>query len=161
MKIAIVVHSHTGNTYSVVQRLKEKLILAGHSVKVERIETTKETKTSENNLNKITLKSQPDITTYDGLIFAAPVRGFSISPVLAAYLAHIKTLENKKVACIVTEFFPFPWMGGNRAIEQMKNICESKGAMISGTGVINWMSNQREKRTNNLVEEANSWFKGI
>lgn len=158
MKIGIVVHSHTGNTYSVVQKLKEKLIITGHSVNVERLETIDETKTSKNDPNKTTLKIFPDISTYDGLIFAAPVRGFSISPVLATYLRQVKTLENKKVACLVTEFFPFPWMGGNRAVAQIKNICESKGAIVSGTGVINWKNSQREKKITNLLAEAISWF---
>ncbi len=31
MKIGIIVHSHTGNTLSVAQKIKERLVSGGHS----------------------------------------------------------------------------------------------------------------------------------
>ncbi|MDF2592532.1 MAG: hypothetical protein K0S75_1998, partial [Clostridia bacterium] len=37
MKIGIIVYSHTGNTFSVAQRLEEKLTAEGHSVKIEKV----------------------------------------------------------------------------------------------------------------------------
>ena len=37
MNIGIILYSETGNTYSVSQKLKEKLIKAGHSVNIERL----------------------------------------------------------------------------------------------------------------------------
>jgi flavodoxin len=158
MKIGIIVHSQTGNTYSVIQKLKEKLLRAGHSVNVERLETVGGEKTNVKDVTSIQLKTKPDISSYDRLIFAGPVQGASISPVLAAYLNQIASLQNKKVICLVTEFFPYPWMGGNRAISQMKNICESKGASIMGTGIVNWMGIQREKRIEEVVERLSRLF---
>ena len=158
MKIGIIVHSQTGNTYSVVQKLKEKLLSAGHSVNIERLESVGGEKTNVKDATKIQLKANPDISSYDKLIFAAPVQGASISSVLSAYLTQVASLQNKKVVCLVTEFFPYPWMGGNHAISQMKNICESKGASIIGTGIVNWMGRQREKRIEDVVEKLGRLF---
>lgn len=104
------------------------------------------------------METQPDACAYDALVFGAPVRGASISPVMAACLGKLGSLQGKKVVCLVTEMFPYPWMGGNRAIRQMKEICESKGAIICGTGIVNWMGKQREKRISDVVKKLNSLF---
>lgn len=158
MKIGIIIHSQTGNTYSVAQKLKEKLLTAGHSVNIERLETVGGEKTNAKDVTKVQLKTQPEVSGYDGLIFGGPVQGASISLILSAYLTHIVSLKNKKVVCLVTEFFPYPWMGGNHAISQMKKICESKGGVISGTGIVNWMGKQREKRIEDVVEKLSRLF---
>lgn len=155
MKIGIIVHSQTGNTYSVAQKLKEKLLTAGHTVNIERVIPIDDKKEE---IEKIQLKTIPDISTYDALIFGAPVHGASVSPVLAAYLAKIASLQDIKVACFVTEFFPFSWMGGSRAIGQIKEICESKGTSICGTGIVNWMGTSREKKIANMVEKISGLF---
>ena len=158
MNIGILVHSCTGNTYSVVLKLKERLSTAGHSVIIERISPLGGKETYEKDITKIRLEAQPDISTYDALILGAPVRGPSISPVMAACLVQIASLFNKKIACLVTEAFPYPWMGGNRSIAQMKKICESKGATILGTGIVNWMNSNREKNIADTVEKLSSLF---
>lgn len=158
MKIGIIVHSQTGNTYYVAQKLKEKLLTDGHSVNIERIALAGGKQIYEKDITRICLETLPDVCAYDAVVFGAPVHGASVSPVLAVYLSQIASLQNKKVACLVTEFFPYPWMGGNRAIAQMKNICQSKGATINGTGVVNWMSTQREKKIADVVEKLSSLF---
>lgn len=157
MKIGIIVHSDTGNTYSVVQKLKEKLLTGGHSVNIERIAPVGGKK-NEKDVTRIRLETEPNISVYDGLVFGGPVQGASISPVLAACLGKLPSMQGKKVACLVTEAFPYPWMGGNRAIRQMKEVCESKGATVCGTGIVNWMGIQREKRISDVVEKLNSTF---
>lgn len=155
MKIGIIVHSHTGNTYSVAERLKERLMVTGHSLALERVRAFND---EQAKAGSIRLKEVPGISGYDALVFAAPVQGFSLSSVMKAYLTQVPTLKNKKVACFVTEFFPYPWMGGNRAILQMKSLCESKGAEICGTGVINWSSSQRNSMIAQLIERLSSSF---
>ncbi len=158
MKIGMIVHSHTGNTYSVARKLEEKLLMAGHSVRIEQIAPVGGEKTNERDTTKIQLITHPDLCRYDALIFCGPVRGASISPVLAACLAQVTSLKNKKVACLVTEAFPYPWMGGNRAVAQMKNICQSKGGEVCGTGIVNWMGKGREKRIANVIEDLSGLF---
>ena len=153
MKIGIIVHSSTGNTYSVAQKLMEKLKSEGHTVDTKRIEPIGGDNTNISDISKIKFDVQPDVSQYDALLFAGPVRGFCISPVLAAYLALIPSLKGKKVGLFVTQMFPFPWMGGNHAIAQMKNICAAKGAVISETGIVNWKSKKREEKMITVVEK--------
>lgn len=158
MNSIIVVHSLTGNTYSVAKKMKEKLMDNGHSVTIERIEAEGNADKTEGNPNKLHLTSLPDISSYDLVILGGPVRAFSMSPVVAAYLTSIKSLQGKKIILMVTQFFPFPWLGGNRAIAQMKSICKSKGGSVVGTGIVNW---NRRNRENKIVELAESLSKVV
>jgi hypothetical protein len=72
---------------------------------------------------------------------------------MSQYLNNFESLQGKKVACFVTQFFPYPWMGGNNAIKQMSGLCEKKGAIISGTGVVNWKNKRRENMIEDVVEK--------
>jgi flavorubredoxin len=143
MKIGIIVHSCTGNTLCVAQRLQEKLSAAGHSASIQRVSAIND---DESDAQKIRLSQKPDVSAYDVLIFGAPVRGFSLSPVMQAYLSGIGSLANKKTACFLTEFFPSPRMGGNRALKQMVDACRSKGAALYGTGIVNWSNAVKRER---------------
>ena len=155
MNIGIVVHSQTGHTYSVAQKLQENLKKAGQTANIERLIPEDE---KQGDAKKVQLKAIPDISRYDALIFASPVRGFSISPVLAAYLNNINTLKNKKIAIMVTQSFPFPSLGGNQTIAQTKKICESKDAVVCETGIVNWSSKKREKMITEVVEKLSCVF---
>lgn len=150
MKIGIIVHSQTGHTLSVAQKLKERLVEAGHAVSVEQVKAIDD---SQPEINKIQLTEKPDISSYDMLILGAPVRGFSLSPVMAAYLAQCGVIQDIKAGCFVTQSFPYPWMGGNRAIEQFKKLCFSKGAIVCKTAIVNWSAKQREKMIIDAVEK--------
>lgn len=155
MKIGIIIHSHTGNTYTVAIKLQEKLLVTGHLVDIKRLIPVDGEQSYAKNIR---FEKPPDIEMYDVLVFGGPVRGASISPVLAAFLTQIKTLERKTVACLVTQFFPCKWMGGTRAIGQMSEICKSKGAIICGSGIVNWMSIQRDKKISDVVEKLSGLF---
>jgi NAD(P)H dehydrogenase (quinone) len=91
-------------------------------------------------------------------VFGAPVWAFSLSPVLATYLTQLSSPRDKKIACFVTMGFPFAWMGGNRAIALMKKTCESKGATVLATGIVNWSSKRRAKDINDIVEKLGGLF---
>jgi hypothetical protein len=77
---------------------------------------------------------------------------------MIGYLTQVASLQSKKVACLVTQFFPYPWMGGNRAINQMKKICESKGAVVFGSEVINWSSSRRNLKIIEAVDRLGRLF---
>jgi len=151
MKIGIIVHSQTGNTLNVANRLKDKLMSLGHTVNLEQVTAVdgKDKSASKN----ILLKSIPDTSSYDGLIFGAPVWGGSISPVMKAYLSQISSLQGKKVSCFVTHFFPFAFMGGDQAISQFKKCCEFKNGNVSETCVVNWSNKNREKNIAEVIEK--------
>jgi len=155
MKIGIILYSQTGNTYSVSLKLKEKLITAGHSVDIERLKVVGEVRPGTKDIG---FENLPDVEPYDVLVFGSPVQAFSLSSVMASYLTQIVSLQGKKVALLVTQFFPFPWMGGNRTAGQMKKICESKGAVICGAEIVNWSNPSREKRITEVVEKLSKLF---
>ena len=155
MKIGIILYSQTGNTYSVSLKLKEKLVTAGHSVNIERLKVTSEVRLGTKDIKFETLL---DVEPYDALVFGSPVQAFSLSSVMASYLTQIASLKGKKVAFLVTQFFPFPWMGGNRTLGQMKKICESKGAAVCGVAIVNWSNPSREKRITEVVEKLSKLF---
>lgn len=151
MKIGIIVHSHTGNTYSVAERLQNKLLAGGHTVDLRKIEPVGGENTNEVDASKINFDPVPSITGYDSVILCGPVRGFSMSPVLSAYLQKISSLKDQKIDLFVTQHFPYSWMGGNNAITQMKKICVEKGAIINNSGIINWKNKKREAMIEELI----------
>jgi flavodoxin len=155
MKIGVVVFSKTGNTNSVAKRIKEKLLTMGYTVSIEQIAAANDDQTDE---KKVQLRSVPDISAYDAIIFGCPVRGFSLSAVMSAYLSQAAALQDKKVHCFVTQYFPFPFMGGKRAIEQMKNKCQYKGAEVCGTGIINWSNPRREDMIREMIDDIGKIF---
>ena len=149
MNIGIVVYSWSGNTLSVAERLKERLAAAGHTVNLEQVTVVGERKRGA---REFELATKPDVEPYDVVVFGAAVEAFSLSPVLTAYLKEVGSLEGKKVACLVTQQFPYPWMGGNRAIRQMKKLCVAKGGAIDGSAVVNWAESRREKTTAQAID---------
>jgi len=104
------------------------------------------------------LQKLPDIGQYDALVFGSPVQAFSLSSPMSCYLSQVESLQDKKVALLVTQQFPFPWLGGNRAIGQMKKICESKGATVFGSGIVNWSKSNREQKIVEVVDRLSGLF---
>lgn len=155
MKIGIIIFSKTGNTESVGRRLREKLAAQGHTVDIEQITASNDDQMEE---GKIQLRNVPDIKVYDVLLLGSPVRGFSLSAVMSAYISQAAAMQGKKVFCFVTQYFPFPFMGGTRAIEQMKTKCQVKGAEICGTAIVNWSNLRRERMIRDMVENMDILF---
>jgi len=155
MNIGIIVYSQTGNTLSVAKKLEEKLSSAGHSATLEQVKVVGERNQGDRDFR---LETLPDTRPYDALVFGSAVEAFSLSPVLTTYLKQIESLQGKKVACLVTQLFPYPWMGGNRAIRQMRRLCKAKGATVCRSGVVNWMRPRREKTTAKAVDRLNRLF---
>lgn len=153
MEIGIIIHSLTGNTLSVAERLQEKLTADGHDVEIEQLKTIGEENIKETNSANIKLKAYPDPQAHDLLIIAGPVRGASVSPILKHYFSKIGQLEGKPTLLFVTEFFPFPWMGGKHALKQMTALCEEHGAAVIGSGVINWKNPRQEGQIEELLQQ--------
>jgi flavodoxin len=150
MKIGIIIHSHTGNTYSVAEKLQEKLVQGGHKVEMKKLEPVGGEDTNQADISKITFNPLPEVSGYDELVICAPVRAFSISPVLKAFLTRTVSFKDKKVDLFVTQELPYAWLGGNHAISQMKKLCEEKGAIVGKTGIVNW----KNKKKNQMIEDV-------
>jgi flavodoxin len=157
MKIGIIVHSFTGNTLAVAQEIQNKLVLSGHIVEVERIEISGG---EQPNNTQFQIENPPDVNKYDALIIGAPVRGFSVSPVIATYLKQVASLKDKKVFCFITKQLNSYWTGGRRAINTMKDLCEAKEGIVTGTGVIFWKSKNRDQEIELLAERISSQIVG-
>jgi len=155
MNIGIIVYSQTGNTLSVAEKLEERLAAAGHSVALEQVTVAGGRKSGDRDFK---LEALPDVKPYDALVFGAAVEAFSLSPVMTSYLKQVGSLQGKKVACLVTQAFPYPWMGGNRAIRQMRKLCEAEGATVLGSGVVNWAKSRREKTTTEASDRLSKLF---
>lgn len=151
MKIGIIVYSQTGNTLSVAEKLKVALKKAGNEVIIDEIKVVRENK-------DIKFTSIPDISKYECIVFATFTEGFALCPVMNLYLNQLNDLTNKKIAGLVTEYFPYPWMGGNNSIKQMDKVCLSKGKKLAKTGIINWSNKKREEIIGNLVNNFITYF---
>lgn len=155
MNIGIIVFSQTEHTYSIALKLQEKLSEAGHSAKVERVEISGEARPGSKDFQ---FKTTPEVDPYDALVFAAPVQAFSLVLPMKSYLTQIASLQDKKVAFLVTKQLPFYWTGGNQAVNTMKKICESKGGVVCGSGIVVWSSGRREEMIANVVEKLSCLF---
>jgi flavodoxin len=151
MKIGIVIHSYSGNTLSVGEKIKEKLLALNHSVEILKINAVNENPNKYN--PNMTLIDKPDLSSYDFIIFGAMVVGFNLSPVMKIYLKDINSISGKKVSCFLTEGFPFKWMGGTHSLKQFSELLKSKGAEIINTDIVNWMSSKRDSRINEVAEK--------
>lgn len=97
-------------------------------------------------IKDIEFESLPDTGGYDALVLGSPVEAFTLSPVMKRYLSLIASLQGKKTALLVTQHFPYPWLGGNRALRYMKKACRSKGAEVCAEAIINWSSRRRGRQ---------------
>ena len=154
MNIGIIIHSKNGHTYSAALKLQEKLISKNHKVNIEKVTPVGDAHPGVKNLQ---LETKPEVSGYDGLIFAAPVWAFALSPVMATYLSGISSLKGKKIAAFVTMGFPWASLGGNRSIKQLKQSCEAKGGTVMTTEVIT-RSAQDEKIVGDVVEKLSGMF---
>jgi flavodoxin len=149
VKIGIVIHSYTGNTLEVAQKIQDKFLENGKDVEIERVSMVGGDKPRGKDINFETL---PDLEKYDALIFGSPVHAFSLSLAMKTYLEQIQSLKDKKIVLFVTKGNRFNWMGGNQAIKKMSKICQSKGGILLGTGIIVW-NKQRDQKITKLIHE--------
>ncbi|MFO8059447.1 MAG: flavodoxin [Bacillota bacterium] len=156
MKIGIIVYSQTGNTFSVAQKISQRLERAGHSAEVQRVRVRGDETPSR--AGNIVLSSAPKVDGYDALILGAPVQAFSLVPVMTTYLGQLPSLEGTPVACFVTKQLPFNWTGGNRAVGRMKRLCESKGADVRATEIVIWYQSRRAESIRRCVDRLGSLF---
>ena len=154
MNVGIIVYSQTGHTLTVAKELEEKLSAAGHAVSLERVEVTGPVGPAE---ASVRFKTRPEIDAYDGVVFGSPVMGGAMPPAMSSYLAQVTSLEEKKVACLVTHFFRPAW-GADQTINQMKGICESKGATLCGEANVRWFQLRRKRRIAEVVEDLSKLF---
>jgi len=140
MKKAIVYYSKTGNTKSVVDRLRGFDVL---EIKAE----------SDDPNHDPVLTSSPSISGYEYVVFAAPVHGFQLCKIMKAYLHQLGSLQGKTVDLFVTHHFRFAFLGGNQALKQMKKIVLEKEGEIRFQTSVNWKAKDREEVIRKVISE--------
>lgn len=146
--IGLVVYSHTGNTLSVAERLQQELQGRGHRCDLFRLQIEGEAKPGRKHYD---FASLPELAVYDSLIFASPVHGFSLATPMESYFRTLVTVQGKLVSLFVTHHFPYAWLGGNRALSQMRSHIATRGGIMGESGVINWSNRKREDEIRELV----------
>ena len=149
MKTAIIIYSNTGNTRRAAQKLLEKLKSTGAEAEIREIQVSNAK--PEGDMSRVQLTQTPSVEGFDRLVFASPVWAFSLSGVMKKYLSQLPKLTGNKISLFVTHQLPLPWMGGNRAIRQMKSICEEKGGDVVSTAVIFANDARRERDTADML----------
>jgi flavodoxin len=149
MKVGIIVYSQTGHTLSVANKLEHRVATAGHAVNLKQLKTAGPVKPGA---GQVQLVSLPAVDVYDALVFGAPVWGGLVASPMASYLEGLPSLEGKNVACLVTHFFRPAW-GANQALGQMKEVCESKGARVRGSGDVTWFRLGRKRQIVEVVDD--------
>ena len=157
MKIGILVYSQTGNTLSVAGRLAEKLQSAGHEPVLVRISPIGEERMLQPDVG-LKEAAMPDLGFWDALVLAAPVQGFALAPAARAFLARQPALPGIKAVCLVTMFFRFSWLGGNRAIRTMRQSLQDRGIQVMDSGVVNWSSPGRNRQIETLTDRLSRLF---
>ncbi len=156
MDIGIIVYSRTGHTLSAARKLKEKLSADGHRVTLEQIETAGPVNRSATSAR---LKTKPAINAYQGLVLGCPVQGGAPAGPMLSYLEQMPSLEGKRVACLVTGFFPVADWGRDQTLARMEQICESKGGEVCGKGSVGWFSLTRRRQISGVADSLSALFK--
>jgi menaquinone-dependent protoporphyrinogen IX oxidase len=155
MNIGLVVYSWSGHTQEVAEKLRDALTAKSHGATLIPITLTEERKQGA---REFEIAEMPDLSGYDAVVFGAAVEAFSLSPVLSEYLKRVESLSGKKAACLVSQQFPYAWMGGNRAIRQMKRLAKAKGAAVAGAAVVHWTASRRDSSIAAAVEKLAQAF---
>lgn len=146
MKIALIIHSYTGNTMGIADKIGAALVRKGHEVSLFQIKAKNE---NPNQIKGIELENYPNIQGFDHVIFGVPTRGMDLSMVMQLFVSSLKE-GHQSASVYVTHFFPFKWMGGNQAMNKFIKLSTRK-LEIQKTGIINWKNKNRDKDIQCLV----------
>jgi len=131
MKTIIIVHSQSGSTLEFAKHISDQLKKEKHDVKLVHLQTDPVTKGgSVPKTASIKFANLPDIKDYELILLGGPVWGFSASPIAIAALEKLGNLSGKKILPFVTMGFPFPAMGGKKAIAIMSDKAKEAGASV-------------------------------
>ncbi len=146
MNINIYYHSSTGHTDSVLARLAQKF-QGIHQMNFYQLKALND---REVDPSKVKLIEQPEIIKGDLLIFAGPVRGFSLSSIISAFILKADSLD-RPCLLLLTQYFPFSFMGGQGAMRQFKALITNKNGLIKATSIINWSIRKKTKAANKQI----------
>ena len=139
----IVFYSKTGNTKTVAKEIAQKL-------NIESLEII--ASSDDPNQIRVTLLESPDLTSFDDVILGSPVHGFSIPKIMRSYLDSFQNFKDKTFYLFVTHYFPFPFLGGNQCLKQIKKLIESKQGTVKHMASIEWKSKKKDIKIRTFIE---------
>lgn len=153
MNIGIIVYSQTGHTLSVAERLARQLREQGHAASLQQLQVVAG---SSKPAQDVRIAEMPDLNGYQALVLCSPVHGFGLAPAMKTYLAQVRLASGLPVALLLTQQFPYPWMGGKQAMGQFRQACQQHGAVVRGEMIVNWSSSRREQQIGDGVSSLAS-----
>lgn len=158
MKIGLIIHSVTGNTRYVAEKLSKALADKGHAVDYKEVKTEGDAASGGKGIRFI---EKPVVDECDVLIMGSHTEAFDLEPAMKQYLKGDLKMDCNKVICYATHQFPFPWLGGNRTVKKMQKLCREQGAMETFGVVIDWKPDKgRDERIKKAVDEILSLIGG-
>ncbi len=154
MNIGLIIHSQTGNTLKVAEHLKTQLTGMGHEVDLVHLLPDKPAIPGK--LSDPVLL--PSLQKYDGIVFGSHVEGLSLAPAMRRAMDAMPPLTGKKVACLVTQYFRQPWLGGSRSVKQMSDLCTKKRGIVKATATVQWKAEDRDARIEKAVADLSRCF---
>lgn len=131
MKSIIIVHSSSGTTLEFAEQISATLKEKKYPVELVHLQTDPVIKSgSVRHTAPFKFINLPDIKDYELILLGGPVWAFSASPIAITALEKLGKLSGKKILPFVTMGFPFPWMGGNKAISMMSDKAIELGATV-------------------------------
>jgi flavodoxin len=158
MVIDIIFHSLTGNTQSVIQRLEDRLLQDGHTVRSIKLEVTGDVHPK---IKHVFFKSIPQHEDCDLVLLGSPVQDFALSTVMMQYLKQTPRFSGKPVLLLMTHYFPRPWLGGKQGIREMAQLVTAKGGKVIGSKIIDWGRQNREQQIVLAIEQMAQMIKAI
>lgn len=153
MRVGVVYYSYSGHTALLVARLVSELSrVRGGQVREIPLEPEG---SLQFNAISVPLKSMPTIEECDALILGTPVHGGRMSGPMRTFLEDISSLEDLRVAFLLTHFFPRQW-GAVQTAEAMDALCREKGAEVLGSADVTWFSLHRENQINACISHIAS-----
>lgn len=131
MKIIAIVHSKTGITLGLANRIAKALSSKGIELDIVKIEFDGNPEVHAKEGGKeFKITNLPDLSTYDTLLIGCPVWAFSPSSVIIKTMNDLPGLKGKTVIPFTTMGFAYKWMGGKQTIRKISSLSISKGARV-------------------------------
>lgn len=153
MHIGLIIHSQTGHTLAVAEKLVSVLEKAGHTVTFTHL---KSEKASDGKATQPLVF--PSLDTYDGIVFGSHVEAFQLALPMKEALDRMGPLNGKIIGCLVTQQLKKPWLGGSWASMKMSKICTLKGGQVKAVTSVQWSSSERESLIENALGELEKAF---
>lgn len=153
MKIGFIVHSQSGNTLSVAQKLMNQLIAQGHVVMLTHIKDENVNGSMQHPERYITVVDEVE-SNVDILFIGGWVQAFGLCRGLNYVIQHHFNIQAKQTHLFLTHHFPFEWMGGTSAMKQLSKLVLTKGLVVKTTKIFNWSRKNNQKNIELWVDSV-------